>query len=119
MVYDVDRSRPKASRVSNLLGIDRESGYDDRDDRVPAHPAVRGNAAEMSVASSDARGRYRGEIDADDEYDREMRSPVDNPRVSSSQGSAMPRGTKRRHSEDADEDSDLAERRPEPMEEDE
>jgi len=97
--YDTDRARSKSARVANLLGNDREPGYDDRDDRLSG-PAARGSAAEMPVASYDSRRRYRGDVDVVDDYSGGNRSPKEG---AHSQGS-LSRGTKRRHSDDGEED---------------
>ncbi|TFY59419.1 hypothetical protein EVJ58_g5795 [Rhodofomes roseus] len=83
--YDAERARP---RVSNLLGIERDPAFDER----ASGATVRGNAGEMSAASADARRRFRGEIEANEEYGGEIRSPGAGGRASSGQDNPLPDG---------------------------
>ncbi|EED82654.1 predicted protein [Postia placenta Mad-698-R] len=104
--YDAERVRPRPSRAPGPIGAERESAFDEPDDRVPA---MRGPSAEMPAAGL---GPVDGadEMDAD-EYPNEGGGIA---RAPSSHNSALPRGTKRRRSEDGDEEPDADER----MEED-
>lgn len=94
--YDAERARP---RMSNLLGIEREPAYDERASRA----AARSNAGDIPAPSAEARRRYRGEMDANEEYGSEIRSPGEAARVPSAQGGTFPDGgaAKGRSSADA------------------
>lgn len=83
--YDAERARP---RVSNLLGIEREPAYDER----ASGAAPRGNAGDIPAPSAESRRRYRGEMEANEEYGGEIRSPGEGARAPSAQGNPLPDG---------------------------
>ncbi|KZT06399.1 uncharacterized protein LAESUDRAFT_725836 [Laetiporus sulphureus 93-53] len=111
---DGERGRSKAPRVSNLIGVDRELGYEEH------NGAARGSAAEIPAATVDARKRLRGDVEMGDECAGEGRSPAEGSRASSRQGNRAPEGraVKRRHMDDGGGELGAGEQRDEPMDQD-
>ncbi|OSD04622.1 hypothetical protein PYCCODRAFT_1433491 [Trametes coccinea BRFM310] len=104
--HDHDRiQRPYAPHVSNLLGIERDPGFNDDDHGVGPSSRDRALAAENPQASGmESRKRSRDEMEVDDRYEGEPRAV--NEAGVPSRGSVTSNGTRASKRTHPDEDAD-------------